>query len=186
MDRRRRHAALYLPDQTIHVAENDEGAVGTDRPGQAQLRDGAVIRQANRPRAADRDGSSEITPELMSLTDQGCRTMLNLSVAGEFYSVPQKLILGASESDFVGTDGEQKTAWQTYISHILALQRDEEGQLPEVKQFQAYDPSVFTKVIEMFASQAAGIVAATPQDLGLYTQGNPTSSDDLRVSRGPP
>jgi hypothetical protein len=141
-----------------------------------------IIRQANRPRASDRDGSSEITPELMSITDAACRTMLNLSVAGEFYSVPQKLILGVSEDAFVGTDGLTKSAWQTYVSAVLALDRDEEGQLPQVHQFQAYNPAVFTTVVEMFASQAAGIMAATPQDLGLYTQGNPVSSESAQVS----
>ena len=143
-----------------------------------------MVRQANRARAAERDGSSEITPELMSITDAACRSLLNLSVAGEFYSVPQKLILGASEEDFTGPDGTQKTAWQTYVSHILALQRDEEGELPQVHQFQAYNPAVYTDVIEMFASQAASIVGATPQDLGLYTQGNPVSAEAEQVAEG--
>lgn len=178
----RRHAALYRPDQTVYLAEDDNRVwqiVERDKHGFGML---PLIRQANRPRAADRDGSSEITPELMSLTDQGCRTLLNLSVAGEFYSVPQKLILGASEEDFVGTDGQQKSAWDTYVSHVLALQRDEEGELPQIFQFKAYDPSVYTKVLELLASQAAGIVAATPQDLGLYTQGNPVSAEAAQVS----
>lgn len=181
MDNRRR-AALYLPDQTVHIAEDDNATwqiVDRDVHNFGML---PIVRMANRPRAADRDGSSEITPELMSLTDQGCRTLLNLSVASEFYSVPQKLILGASEEDFVDKDGNQKSAWETYVSHVLAIQRDEEGELPQVFQFKAYDPSVFTNVIEMLASQAAGIMAATPQDLGLYTQGNPVSSDAAQVS----
>lgn len=178
----RRHAALYLLNQTIHVAEDDNATwqiVDRDVHNFGML---PIVRQANRPRAADRDGSSEITPELMSITDAACRTSLNLTVAGEFYSLPQKLLLGVTEADFIGPDGTQKTAWQTYISSILALQRDAEGQLPEVKQFDAYDPSVYTKVVEMYASQAAGIMAATPQDLGLYTQGNPVSADAAQVS----
>jgi hypothetical protein len=49
-------------------------------------------------------------------------------------------------------------------------------------QFTAYDPSVYTKVIEMYASQASGILAAPPQDLGLYTEGNPISAEAQQVS----
>jgi hypothetical protein len=70
-----------------------------------------------------------------------------------------------------------RKAWDTYISLVTSLERDEDGNLPEVKQLQVYDPATFTKVVEMYASQAAGILAAVPQDLGLYTQGNPTSSE---------
>jgi hypothetical protein len=137
---------------------------------------------ANRARTNFRDGCSEITTELMSVTDAVCRSLLNLTAASEFYSVPQKLILGATEEDFLDTSGNRKSAWETYIGRILALQRDSEGALPEVKQFEAYDPSIFTKVIEMYAAQAAGIIGATPQELGLYTDGNPVSAEALQVS----
>jgi hypothetical protein len=41
---------------------------------------------------------------------------------------------------------------------------------------------VFTRVIEHHASQAAGILAAAPQDLGLYTQGNPTAPETVAAN----
>src|SRR5690349_613552 len=96
---------------------------------------------------------------MRSITDAACRTLLGLEVAREIYSVPQK------------------TAWDTYITRVLALERDEDGNLPEIKQLQAYDPSVFTKLLDWYASAMAGMVAATPQDMGLYTQGNPASAE---------
>lgn len=178
----RRHAVLYIIGETIYIGEDEKGVwqlVDRDRHGFPFI---PIQRVANQPRTHQRDGASEITPELMSITDAACRRMLGLEVASEFYSVPQKLILGATESDFKGTDGTTKSAWSTYISRVLALERDEDGNLPEIKQFAAYDPSVFTKVIEMYASQAAGIMAAPPQDLGLYTQGNPISAEAYNVS----
>jgi hypothetical protein len=177
-----RFAALYLPEQTIHLAQDDTGTwqlVGRDRHNFGMV---PVVRMTNMPRAGNREGSSQITTAVKSLTDSACRTLLNLTAASEFYSVPQKLILGATEEDFIGSDGQKKTAWETYIGRILALQRDAEGALPEVKQFEAYDPSVFTKVIEMYASQAAGTLCAPPQDLGLYTQGNPVTAEAMQVS----
>lgn len=178
----RRCAALYLPDQTISLSEDDKGQWEITNRDQHNLGMVPVVRMANRPRAGWRDGMSEITPEVMSITDAATRTLLNLTAASEFYSVPQKLILGATEEDFIKADGDKATAWETYIGRVLALQRDPEGALPEVHQFQAYDPAVFTKVIEMYASQMAGVLAAPPQDLGLYTQGNPVSAEAAQVS----
>lgn len=178
----RRCAALYTPDQTIFINEDDKGQWEIVDRDQHNFGIVPVVHMPNRPRAAAREGVSEISTELMSITDAACRTLLNLTAASEFYSVPQKLILGATEADFIDKDGNRKTPWETYIGRILALQRDAEGALPEIKQFDAYDPSVFTKVLEMYASQAAGILGAPPQDLGLYTQGNPVSAEAAQVS----
>lgn len=177
-----RHAAIYLPDQTIHIAQNNSSDwVVTDRDMHNFGRV-PVVRIANSPRANARDGFSEITPEIMSLTDAACRTMLGLEVARELYSVPQKIILGASEADFQGPDGSTKKAWDTYISHVIAIERDDEGNLPQIAHATPYDPTVYTKLIEMYASQMAGILGAPPQDLGLYTQGNPVSAEAGQVA----
>lgn len=178
----RRRAVLYTPAQNVFIGEDDNGVwqlVGRDQHNFGMV---SMIRMVNRPRTANRDGSSEIRTALMSIVDAACRAVVNLDVASEFYSVPQKLILGATEEDFIGSDGQKKSAWETYIGRVLALQRDSEGALPEVKQFDAYDPSVFTKVIEMYAGQAAGIIAALPQDMGLYTDGNPVAPEALQTA----
>lgn len=174
------HAALYLPDQTIHMGADDRGQWQITDRDQHGFGAVPVIRMANRPRSNNRDGSSEITPVVMSLTDDACRQLTNLAVAGEFFAVPQKYILGATEADFQNADGTPKTAWQTYISHILGLERDEAGDLPQVGQFKAYDPSVFTKVLDWLAAAMSSEIDALPQDLGLYTQGNPPSADSIR------
>lgn len=177
-----RHAALYLPDQTISLAQNDNNEweiTNRDQHGFGMV---PVIRMTNRPRANRRDGASEITPAMMSITDAACRTLLSLEIAREFYSVPQKYILGATEADFQNPDGTLKTAWQAYINNILALERDDDGNVPTVGQFQSYDPSTYTKVIDMYASKFAGMIGAPPQDLGLYTEGNPASADAIRSS----
>lgn len=177
-----RNAALMLPDQTISMAQNDYGKwVITNRDphnfGAVPIR-----RLANRPRSNNRDGFSAITPQLQSITDGMCRTMLGLEVSREFYSVPKMLILGATEASFQNADGTRKTAWDTYISRMLAMERDEEGQLPTVQQLKAYDPAVFTKIIDMYSAQAAGILGVPAQYVGLYTQGNPVSAEAAQVS----
>lgn len=173
----RHHAALLLPRMTVHLATNDAGQWAVADRDEHGFDFVPVVRMANRPRTNNRDGRSEITPAIRSITDAACRTLLGLEVARELYSVPQKVILGASEDAFVKSDGTAASAWETYITKTLGLERDEDGNLPEVKQMQAYDPAVFTKLLDWYASAMAGMVAATPQDLGLYTQGNPASAE---------
>lgn len=178
------HATLLLPEQTIEVEADSRGqwvVVNRDQHGYGRV---SVTRMANNPRTYARNGFSEITPELMSIVDSACRTLLGLEVARELYSVPKHLILGATEADFQDPTGATRTAWETYITRLLAFERDENGDVPDVKQLTAYDPTVYTKLIEMYASQAAGILAAVPQDLGLYTDGNPTSAEAAAVYEG--
>jgi hypothetical protein len=173
----RRRGALLVPGKTVHLAQNDKGEwVVADRDDHG-FDFVPVVRMANRPRTNNRSGSSEITPALQSIIDDACRTLLDLAVARELYSVPQKAILGASEDAFKKADGSAASVWDTYITKVLGIERDESGELPEIHQFKTYDPSVFTKILDWFASSAAGIVAALPQDLGLYTQGNPASAE---------
>jgi hypothetical protein len=175
----RNHAALILPGRTIHLAVNDSGAweiAGRNDHGFDFV---PVVRMPHKPRTRNRDGSSAITPAMRSMVDMACRSLLGLEVAREIYSVPQKAVLGAAEDAFVKSDGTPKSAWDTYITKVLAMERDENGDLPELKQLEAYDPATFTKLLDWYASSMSGMVLAPPQNMGLYTQGNPASADSV-------
>lgn len=177
----RQRAALMLPDRTLHIAQDENNLwqlVDRDDHGLGYV---TAVRMANAPRTDHRQGYSEITPQLMSIIDSACRRLMGLEASSELYSLPRLMLLGASAEDFQNADGTMRKAWETYISKINIIERDDEGQLPEVKQLTAYDPSVFTKVVEMYASQAAGIVRALPQELGLYTDGNPLSVESINA-----
>lgn len=172
-------AVLYLPDQTIYVVQSDSGGWEvTDRDFHG-LGVVPVVRIANRPRAAERVGRSEITTAVMSVTDAACRTMLGMEVAREFYGAPQRYILGASESAFQDAEGNAKSAWETYIGRVLALERDEDGEIPQVGTFAAYDPSAYTKIIDLYARIMATQLGLPPHYLG-YTTDNPASADAIR------
>lgn len=174
-------AALMLPDRTIHIAENDQGAWEVTGRDVHKFGHVSAVRMANRPRTDNRDGRSEIGPAHMSLIDSACRRMMGLEVSSELYSVPRLLILGAAAEDFTNANGQARKAWDAYISKINVLEADEEGNSPTAQQLAVYDPAVFTKVVEMYASQFAGLVLALPQDLGLYTDGNPMSVESVEA-----
>lgn len=178
----RRHAALLVPNQTINLATNDKDQWEVVNRDEHDFGFVPVVRMANGARTNDRAGRSAITPALRSTIDGACRTLLGLEVAREIYSVPQRIILGAAESDFQKSDGTPKSAWETYITSTLGLERDENGDLPDIKQLAVYDPATFTKLLENAASRAASIVLAPPQEIGLYTQGNPVSAEAQNTS----
>lgn len=173
----RQHGVLVKPRRTTHLAVNDDGSWEIVDMDEHDYDFVPLVRMPHMPRSNARGGRSAISAALRSATDSACRDLMSLEVAREIYSVPAVTILGATEAAFQNTDGTAKSAWDAYITRMKALERDENGDLPAIHQQQAYDPSTFTKLIEMRASQAASIVAAPPQDLGLYTQGNPVSAD---------
>jgi hypothetical protein len=175
-----RQATLYLPDQTIALVQTTGGWTVTDRD-QHRLGQCMIVRLPNRPRSYDRDGASEITPEIMSLTDAACRTLLGLAVAGEFYSAPQRWVLGADQSFFLNPDGTKKDGWETYLGRVLGIPGVEDGPAAQVGQFTPYDPSVFTKVIDSYAQRMSSLTGLPPHVLGFATS-NPTSADAIRSS----
>lgn len=177
----RHHGALVLPRRTLHLAVDDGGTWKLVDRDDHDFDFVPMVRMPHMPRTNARGGRSAITPAIRSTTDSACRDLLALEVAREIYSVPGVTLLGASEADFQNTDGTAKSAWEAYITRYNAIERDEHGDTPTIHQAQVYDPSVFTKVLDMRASQMGSMVAAPPQDLGLYTQGNPTSAESGEV-----
>ncbi|MET7795650.1 phage portal protein [Streptomyces decoyicus] len=174
-----RMLVLYLPDQTIHAVPTTSGGWEVVDRDIHQLGVVPVVRMANRQRTADRVGKSEITPDVMSITDAACRRLMGIEVASEFFGAPQRYILGASESAFQDAEGNAKSAWETYIGRVLALERDEDGNVPTVGQFSAHDPSGQTKIIDLYARIMASQFGLPPHMLG-YTTDNPASADAIR------
>jgi hypothetical protein len=174
-----RMIVLYLPDQTITALPAPSGGWEVVDRDIHNLGIVPVVRMANRQRTADRVGKSEITPEVMSITDAACRRLMGMEVAAEFFGAPQRYILGASESAFQDAEGNAKSAWETYIGRMLALERDEDGNVPNVGQFAAHDPTGMTRIIDLYARIMSSQFGLPPHMLG-YTTDNPASADAIR------
>ncbi|MFI2081426.1 phage portal protein [Streptomyces rubiginosohelvolus] len=176
-----RMLVLYLPDQTVMCLPSESGGWEVVDRDVHRLGVVPVVRLANRQRTADRVGKSEITPEVMSITDAACRRLMGMEVASEFFGAPARYILGASESAFQDAEGNAKSAWETYIGRVLALERDEDGNVPEVGTFPAHDPSGQTKIIDLYARIMASQMSVAPHVLG-YSSDNPASADAIRFA----
>ena len=174
-------AVLYLPDVTISMSRDQQSQWVVDKRDQHNFHEVPVVRFANRPRSADREGRSQITAAIMNTTDSACRSLLGMEVAREAYSIPHIWLLGGRESDFVDSQGNRKTALSMAMTALNAIERDEEGQLPQMWQAHAFDPSVFTKIINEHAQLMASYTGFPPSYFGETTTANPASADAIRV-----
>lgn len=128
----------------------------------------------NRPDARRPFGHSRISRSCMTTVQSAMRTMLRTEVAAEFYSVPQKYIVGLSqEAEF-----NNKSAT---LSSFLSFTKDEEGELPKLGQFQQQSMTPHVEHLKMLASVFAGETGLTLDDLGFSTS-NPASYDAIRAS----
>jgi len=174
-------ATLFLPDQTIELSRDGAAPWQIDNRDQHRVGWTPVLPLVNRARVHDRHGKSEITPVIRDVTDAACRAMLRMEVGAEFFSTPQRYMVGASMQDFVDADGNAKTAWETYIGRFLMLEPDADGERPEVGQFSAADPSAHTRVLEFYGRRVAE-EAGLPLTYVALSSDNPSSADAIRMS----
>ena len=174
-------ATLYLPDVTVEMARDTASQWEVVNRDQHNFGEVPVVRFPNRARSSDREGRSQITAAVMNTTDSACRSLLGMEIAREVYSVPHLAVLGASESDFVGADGTAKSSLQMAMTAMLAFERDENGELPVLQQVKAFDPSVFTKIIDEHAQLMASYTGFPPSYFGQTSTANPASADAIRV-----
>lgn len=151
-------------------------------------------------------GHSRITPEVMGIIDKAMRDVLRMEVGAEFFTAPQRYILGADEDLFDPTpligeseDEDEDTDDDTpkkpkvidrnmmvraYIGSFLALTRDENGEVPAVGQFPAGDAHNFIAVFENDAQRFSGATNVPLGQLGVLSN-TYTSSDALGAANDP-
>jgi hypothetical protein len=169
---------MYLPDQTIFLDYTNRAWIDIDRDVH-NLGRVLVAQLPNNPRSGDPYGRTEITRAVRSLTDSAMRTLLGAEVAREFYSAPQRYILGADEDLFTDADGRPLDAWSVYQGRILGVPNNQDGQIPQVGQFNANDTRPYFEQIRAYAQLIAAETAIPASYLGFQTD-NPASADAIR------
>ena len=127
-----------------------------------------------RPDARRPFGHSRITRSCMDIVQSALRTLLRTEVGAEFYSVPQKYIVGLSQ------DAEFNNKAAT-LSTFLSFSKDDEGKSPTLGQFQQQSMAPHIEHMRMLASMFAGETGLTLDDLGFSTD-NPQSYDAIKAS----
>ena len=176
-------ASLYRPDSTTHVEKAPNGRWQVTHRDNHGLGRVTVRRLVNNARASRQWGRSEITRDIIYYTQAAMRTLLGTEVGREFYSAPQRWIMGAKQEAFERPDGSKATPWQTYMGRFLALSRDEdddEAKDPKVGQFDPASPAPYIEIIKMLSIMVASSAAIPPTYFGFVTE-NPPSADAIRA-----
>ena len=153
-------------------------------------------------------GHSLLTPELLGIVDKAMRDVFRMELGAEFFTFPQRYILGADEELFTvpaedgndenegdeGDEGDEDgegtrvpspvARFNAYIGSWLALTRDEDGELPQVGQFSPMSAENFTAVFENDAQRFSGATNIPLAQLGVLSN-TYTSSDALGAANDP-
>lgn len=127
-----------------------------------------------RPDAKREFGRSRITRACMDYQDKAKDVLTRAAVSAEFYSFPQKYLLGVSE------DAEVNTYLAT-ISSFLRMSRDEDGNLPQVGQFTQQSMQPHIEHLKMYAALFCGETGLTMDDIG-FVQANPSSAEAIKAA----
>lgn len=174
-------AALMKLDETIYLRRLGVGARWiVDHKDQHGLGRLPLVPFINRPMGSRRAGRSEITRPIRGYTDIGVRTILGMETNREFFSAPQRYVLGATEDDFRDEAGNKIPGWQSVIGRIWGIGRNEDGELPEVGEFTPAPSRPYLEQIQGL-SQLVAADGAVPQTYLGFMSDNPASADSIRA-----
>lgn len=128
-------------------------------------------------------GQSVITRPVMGLTDIAVRTILRQEVSAEFYSSPQRYLLGADTSMFEDEEGNIRPAWETVLGSLLVApdhidEETLERVTPTVGQFAQMSMQPHSDQLRSIAMMFAGETSIPPSRLGIIHD-NPSSAEAI-------
>ena len=133
----------------------------------------------NKPTYRRPFGSSRITRAVMSLTDSAVREALRTEVSAEFFTSPQKYLLGADRDAF-----SEKTRWEAYIGNIFCCGRDENSDLPVFGQLPQGSMQPHTEYMRSLAARFSGETNVPISTLGIIHD-QPASAEAIYAANEP-
>lgn len=126
-----------------------------------------------RPDAKRPFGHARISRACIGIQQSALRTLKKSEISAEFYSFPQKYVLGLSPD-------LELDKWKATISSMLTISNDEDAGEPKVGQFTQQSMTPYIDQLKMLASLFAGETGLTLDDLGFSTE-NPSSVEAIKA-----
>ena len=162
--------AHFIPGSTTYFPKNKAPyTVHNDAPYPL------LVPIIHRPDASRPFGHSRITRACMSILQHTLRTLKRTEISAEFYSFPQKYVLG------MDPDAEGFEKWGATMSSFLRFDKDADGDKPELGQFTQMSMSPHIEQLRACAALFAGETGLTMDDLGFVTD-NPSSAEAIKAS----
>lgn len=165
---------LFMREYTVQMTREDSGPWQIRRIPN-KLPRVPVTPVVHRAQLGRPFGMSRISRPVIYLCQMAARTLLRTEVGAEFFNAPQRYAMGASGDDFKDASGNTVSSWETILGRIWLIDRDEDGNIPEVGQFpqQTMQPNV--DMMRMITTLFSGETSLPVSSLGIIHD-NPTSA----------
>ena len=164
--------AYFKPGETYYYQAGYAVPVEVEKTG---LEYAALVPVIYRPDARRPFGHSRISRACMDIQQGAMRTLKRAEISADFYSFPQRYILGTSE------DREPMDKWRATMSSFIEITKDEDGDKPVMGQFSQQSMAPYLDQMRMMASLFAGETGLTVDDLGFVSD-NPSSSEAIKAA----
>lgn len=171
-------AVLFMADENLTFRRDTRSGKWSLERTPNPLPRVAVTPLSYRRRMGRPFGMSRISRAVMSLTDQAVRTMVRTEVSADFYNAPQRYLMGADDSAFVGPDGKVKTQWEAILGRIWAVGRDQDGNLPVAGEFTQASMEPNVAHLRMIAMMFCGETHLPASSVGIIHD-NPASAEAI-------
>lgn len=130
-------------------------------------------------------GSSRISRAVMSLTESAMRTVARAEVGAEFFSAPQRYLLGADEKAFDNADGTRKSVWSLVTGRMLMYPdaADDQGNNLQIGQFPQVSMQPHADQMRMWAGLFAAETGLPVSALGVVSDSQATSADAIFAAK---
>lgn len=163
--------AYFTPGQTTYIRKGEREDDRVENKMEYPL----LVPIIHRPDARRAFGHSRISRSCMYFQRYASRTLERSEISAEFYSFPQRYIVGLSQ------DAEPMDKIQATMSSMLQFSKDEDGDSPSLGQFSQQSMSPYTEQLRTAAAGFAGETGLTLDDLGFATD-NPSSAEAIKAS----
>lgn len=162
--------AYFKPNETRFLPKGDK-PYSIENPANIPL----LVPIIHRPDAVRPFGRSRITRAGMYYQKFAKRTLERADITAEFYSWPQKYIIG------LDPDAEPLEKWKATVSSLLTISASDNGEKPSIGQFTTASMTPFTEQLRTVAAGFAGEMGLTLDDLGFVSD-NPSSVEAIKAS----
>lgn len=162
--------AYFVPGKTTYY-EKGKTPYSIDNAAPYPL----LVPVVYRPDAKRPFGHSRISRSCMYVQRYAKRVLERSDVSAEFYSFPQKYVLGTDP------DNDPLDRWKATMSSLLEFTKDDAGGHPVVGQFTQQSMTPYLEQLRAAASVFAGETGLTLDDLGFATD-NPSSAEAIKAA----
>lgn len=172
--RRPDQALLYLPNETWQIDRTGPRWSATalgNSTGRVLVEPLVYDPQIGRP-----FGRSRITREVRYLTDAAIRTLVRAEVAAEFFTAPQRWVLGVDPDAVKDMD-----RWSALVGRINVLAPNENGDTPQVQQMPQMSMSPHLETYRQLAQNFCAATGLPTSSVGIFSD-NPTSAEAMQAA----